>query len=166
MNSMTPLTGMTRLRANVPGGLCLDCGTPLDAKPFDASGFDDAPTPGREVVLARFELAPQYCGVLDYFSQFTDTHAANRVNVETPGLQWLLMINRRPMDPYLDLEHIVNPWGYGSFKVGMRLDEASTIELVVRCITPQPALAVATVGGRIAGRYWYNVAYGDGVNRR
>jgi hypothetical protein len=151
-------------RAN--GGLCIDCGIPLDAKHFDDSRIADAPEPGREAVLAQFELPMQYCGVIDYFAQFTDRYALDRSQVRTPGLQWLVLINRRPLDPYLGFEHIVNPWGYGGFKVTLRIDEAATVELVVRGVGAQPQQSrVQTVGGRLCGRYWYNVAYGD-VGRR
>ena len=52
--------------------LCPNCGLPRDYEHFDESGFADTPSLGREVVLARFELPPQYCGLLENFSQFTD----------------------------------------------------------------------------------------------
>ncbi len=72
---------------------------------------------GQQVVLARFELPPQYCGVLRFFAQFTDTHAKDPSQVATPGLQWLILLNKRPLYPYVSFEHIVNPWGNGSFEV-------------------------------------------------
>ena len=71
----------------------------MDSKYFDESGITALPPPGRDVVLARFELGPQYCGVLDYFSQFTNLLAPDRYWV-TPavaksegGLTWH---DRRP----------------------------------------------------------------------
>ena len=67
---------------------CMICGIPLDAEYFDVSGFvgeeeipadpelqllhPRTPTRGEQKVLASFQLHPQYCGVLTYFSQYTD----------------------------------------------------------------------------------------------
>ena len=113
-------------------------------------------------LLARFELPPQYCGVLEYFSQFTDEHAGNPAKIATPGLQWMILVNNRPLYPYLNLDRIVNPWGNGSFQVSIRLDESATIEFVVRRVN-NAAPDIKQVGGRIVGRYWYNAAYGDVV---
>jgi hypothetical protein len=112
--------------------VCTDCGIPLDAKYFDESGLADAPGPGQEVVLARFELHSQYCGVLEYFSQFTDLNARDPSQVETPGLEWLIFSNRRPLYPYVRLDKVLNPWGFGSFQFSARLDESATIEFLVR----------------------------------
>lgn len=142
--------------------LCAMCGIPLDAQYFDDSKVAAAPAVGREVLLARFELPPQYCGVLKYFAQFTDAYGKDPSRIHTPGLQWLILINRRPLYPYTNLDRIVNPWGNGSFEVSIRLDENSTVEFQVRRISDE-APEVATVGGRILGRYWYNAAYGDVV---
>ena len=117
-------------------------------------------------MLARFELPPQYCGLFENFSQFTDLLGRDLSEVETPGLQWIISVNNRPLYPYVRLEHIVNPWGYGSFGVAIRLDENATVEFVVRNtrLYPGPRGARArdqAVGGRIVGRFWYNPAYGD-----
>jgi len=152
------------------GVLSTDCGMPLDARHFDESGIFPAPAVGREVVLASFQLQPQYCGVLENFSQYTDVFAKDNSQVPTPGLQWLILVNERPLYPYLNIEWSLNPWGYGSFSFRVRLDEAASVQFVVRRV-PLPAGTttnvpqVAQVGGRIAGRYWYNPAYGD-VGRR
>ena len=142
---------------------CLNCGQPLDYEHFDESGFDFTPEPGHEVVLARFELPPQYCGRLENFSQFTDLQARSLAQVLTPGLRWIIQVNNRPLYPYINLEHIVNPWGWGSFGVSIRLDENATIQFIVRNVDyPQPGTKKATrIGGRIVGRFWYNPAYGD-----
>jgi len=62
----------------------------------------------------------------------------------------------------LNFDRIVNPWGYGSFQISIRLDESAAIEFVVRRVsnaTPN----IKQAGGRIVGRYWYNAAYGDVV---
>jgi hypothetical protein len=134
----------------------------LDSQHFDDSSIKVAPDVGREAPLARFELPPQYCGVLEYFSQFTDEHAIDSSKIETPGLQWVILVNNRPLYPYLNLDRIVNPWGYGSFQLVIRLDESATVEFRVRRINNQ-ASGVNKVGGRIMVRYWYNVAYGDGL---
>src|SRR5687768_4499213 len=85
-------------------GSCPMCGTALDSEYFDESGVVEAPNVGEAAVLARFELPPQYCGVLEYFAQFTDEHARHPENIETPGLQWLILVNNRPLYPYTNLD--------------------------------------------------------------
>jgi hypothetical protein len=156
----------TKLAETRTGELCTNCGTPLDAKHFDESGFADltGPNVARELLLASFELRPQYCGVLEFFSQFSDVFAKDNSEVQTPGLRWLILANDRPMYPYLQIEWILNPWGYGSFPFHVRLEEGATIQLVVRRLNGG-VNSVRRVGGRLAGRYWYNPAYGD-VRRR
>jgi hypothetical protein len=143
-------------------GSCPMCGTRLDSEYFDESGVVPAPEVGDAVVLARFELPPQYCGVLEYFSQFTDEHAGNPAKISTRGLLWTILVNHRPLYPYLNFDRIVNPWGYGSFQISIRLDDSATIEFVVRRVN-DTAPGITEVGGRIVGRYWYNAAYGDVV---
>jgi hypothetical protein len=146
--------------------LCLNCGLPHDYEHFDESGFADTPAPGREVVLAHFELPPQYCGLLENFSQFTN-QLGHLGQVETPGLQWIITVNNRPLYPYIKLDHIANPWGYGGFGVSIRLDENTTVEFVVRNLdySAPAASEIKRIGGRIVGRYWYNPAYGDATPR-
>jgi hypothetical protein len=147
-----------------PPALCTQCGIPLDAEYFDESLVAEAPSQGKAVLLAHFELPPQYCGVLEYFSQFTDVHAEHPSQIETSGLEWMILANNRPLYPYIKLNRIVNPWGYGSFPIAIRLDENSTIEFVVRGVSSESAdggYTIQQVGGRIVGRYWYNTAYGD-----
>src|SRR6266850_7466566 len=92
--------------------LCVTCGIPQDSEYFDESGFAPTPESGREGLLARFDLRHQYCGVLECFSQFTDEFGHDPAAVETPGLDWLLMVNRRPLHPYVNLQAIINPWGF------------------------------------------------------
>jgi len=160
------------------GPLCTVCGIPLDSQYFDVSNIASVPARGRQVVLASFTLPPQYCGRFENFSQFTDLMGRSQVNIRTPGLHWLILVNNRPLNPFLDLQHIVNPWGYGSFSVNIRLDLDAKIEFVVRneayMLDPnqnadeaqwEPAF-IHRVGGRIVGRYWYNPAYGDAVCRK
>jgi hypothetical protein len=139
--------------------LCPNCGLPRDYEHFDESGFAEKPLLGREVLLARFQLPPQYCGLLENFSQFTDLLGRDVPQVETPGLQWIISVNKRPLYPYVLLEHVVNPWGYGGFGVSIRLDENATIEFVVR--NTGDVSEIGRVGGRIVGRFWYNPIYGD-----
>lgn len=147
-------------------GLCAACGIPLDSQYFDDSRINEAPEAGSEIVLASFELPAQYCGVLQYFSQFTDKHGENSANVLTPGLEWRILVNRHALFPYVGFRHIVNPWGYGSFALNIRLDENSIIELAVRSVpklADDPNYQITWVGGRLVGRFWYNAAYGDVV---
>jgi hypothetical protein len=155
--------------------VCAHCGLPPDARYFDDSGLAAAPTVGSQVVVARFALPPQYCGVLEYFTQYTDALAVDASQIGTPTLEWLILVNGRPLDPYLRLRRIVNPWGDVGFPIRLRLDDAATVEFVVRGVTPlragdeQSASATAPVtrvGGRIVGRYWYDVAYGDVATTR
>src|SRR5262245_52642522 len=159
-------------------GLCNVCGQPLDLAYFDASSIAPVPARGRQVVLASFALPQQYCGRFENFSQFTDLNGRSEANIRTPGLHWAILLNNRPLDPFLDLQHIVNPWGYGSFTMNIRLDLDAKVDLVVRneaySLDPNqngdesrwdPAF-IHLVGGRIVGRYWYNPAYGDAVCRR
>jgi hypothetical protein len=150
-------------------GLCAACGIPVDSQYFDVSTVQLAPEAGEELLLARFELPVQYCGVLQYFSQFTDRYGNDASQVQTPDLEWRLLVNNHALFPYFPLRHIVNPWGYGSFPVNIRLDEDSTLEFVVRGVGDAEMSCdepVKRVGGRIVGRFWYNAAYGDVVNRR
>src|SRR3989442_7232913 len=123
--------------------LCTNCGIPLDAKYFDESGVAELPGPSQDVVLARFQLVPQYCGTLEYFSQFTDLYARDPLRIETPGLEWVILANNRPLHPYLRLDRVLNPWGYGSFQFSVRLDEGTTLEFLV----PRPALGTASGSG-------------------
>jgi hypothetical protein len=105
---------------------------PVDARYFDVSRVADAPEVGGEVVLARFELSPDYCGLLEYFSQWTDAWAKDPHQIETPDIEWSIRVNQRPFDPYLTWKYIANPWGYGSFPVSLRLDNSVTLEFVAR----------------------------------
>jgi hypothetical protein len=141
---------------------CERCGLAIDARHFDESGVVDLPAPGREALLARVELAPQYCGVLEFFSQYTDAQARDAATIETPGLQWIILVNRQVLAPYVGLERIVNPWGFGSFQIMSRLPDGATLEFVVRRRLGGDALAgVTRVGGRLAGRSWYDTSYGN-----
>jgi hypothetical protein len=164
MTRMMPVA--TAAGALLSPGRCVTCGIPLDAKPFDESSVRPRPSnSGDQVVLARFELPPQYCGILEYFAQFTDHHAQDPSQIDTTGLEWKLLTNNRPLYPYLSLSRIVNPWGYGSFPVAIRLDDGATVELVVRNAGYPASGPITRIGGRIVGRFWYNAAYGD-VTRR
>ncbi|HEY3040097.1 MAG TPA: hypothetical protein VGJ66_15265 [Pyrinomonadaceae bacterium] len=135
------------------------CNIPVDAECFDASGFiEEIPPKGEQRVLASFQLHPQYCGVLTHFAQFTDRYAASPVNIDTPGLEWIILQNGKPVFPYIRLEMIVNPWGCNCLPVLIRLDENSKIEFLVRNVDSKTS--IHKVAGRIMGRYWYNAAFG------
>ena len=92
----------------------------------------ERPKPGQELVLARYELHRNYCGLLMYFAQFTDAYAADPQAVETPGYQWQIRCNGQPRDPYLTFGHIINPWGLSGFPVYLRLEEGCTLEFAIR----------------------------------
>lgn len=151
----------------VKPGLCAACGIPVDSQYFDDSSVQNVPKIGEELVLARFDLPAQYCGVLQYFAQFTDLFGANPSKIATPNIEWKLLVNNHALFPYINLRHIVNPWGYGSYPVNIRLDENSTLELVARGVPGDAsAEAINFVGGRIVGRIWYNASYGDAIGCR
>lgn len=137
--------------------LCHVCGIPTDAGFFDESSIVDAPPPGEEIVLASYQLHPNYCGQLLYFAQFTDRFAADPAEVRTTGLQWEIRCNGNPRDPYVRFDRIINPWGLSGFPIHLRLEEGCLTELVVRA-TSTPT--IQTIGGRLLGRFWYNPIYG------
>ena len=139
----------------------LDCGVPIDSQYFDDARIVNLPGLGLLALLARVELPPQYCGVLEYFSQFTDLFSRDPSEVQTPGLLWQILANGQPLSPYHQLAMILNPWGFGSFQFSIRLPEGAVVEMVVRrtgdeVVPPK----INMVGGRLLGRYWYDRAYG------
>ena len=147
--------------------LCTSCGAPFDSQYFDDSSVVNAPGVGETVTLAEFELPPQYCGVLEYFSQFTDQYAGDRSKIETFGIEWLILADGSPLFPYLSLDRIVNPWGEGIFPVAIRLQENTTLKFVARGFSSSDRSSDLTkVGGRLMGRFWYNTAHGDATRQR
>lgn len=146
--------------------LCTTCGAPFDSQYFDKSGVVDAPGVGETVPLAEFELPPQYCGVLEYFAQFTDEYAIDNSRIETPGVEWLILANGSPLFPYLSLNRIVNPWGEGAFRVAVRLQENTSLKFVARGVRSDETSTITKVGGRLLGRFWYNAAHGDATRQR
>jgi hypothetical protein len=145
--------------------LCTACGTPFDSQYFDESSVVDAPNVGETVVLAEFELPPQYCGVLEYFAQFTDEYAGDRSKIKTVGIEWLILADSSPLFPYLSLDRIVNPWGEGVFPVAIRLPENTTLKFVARGVSARSS-GLNEIGGRLMGRFWYNTAHGNAAQRR
>jgi hypothetical protein len=145
--------------------VCQDCGVPRDAGFFDHSSIVRAPEPGQEELLARYELHRNHCGMLLYFSQFTDKYASNPTLVRTPGYQWQILCNRQPRHPYLTFEHVINPWGMSGFPLRLRLEQGSVVEFVIRNVGPGPGdPELGEVGGRIVGSYWYDTNYGGVPN--
>jgi hypothetical protein len=143
--------------------ICDVCGIPSDAGFFDQSSIQSAPGLGQELVLARYQLHRNYCGVLMSFAQFTDRSVGTNPQFATPGYQWQIRCNGQPRDPYLTFDHIINPWGYGGFPLQLRLEEGCMVELVIRNVDandPNDPNNLKQVGGRITGRYWYNSIYG------
>ena len=148
-------------------GCCDICGIPVDAEHFDVSrilvGDGQLPRRGERVVLASFELHPQYCGVLTCFSQFTNAYALDNSRVLTPGLEWSIQRNGQPIFPYQKMESVLNPWGYGSYGFRIRLDQNARVEFVVNNRNfDWEDHQVESIGGRLIGRYWYNAVYGGG----
>ena len=155
---------------------CDICGIPLDAEYFDVSGFvglgmpphsslqfpSELPSRGEQTVLASFQLHPQYCGVLTYFSQYSDLYARDNTQILTPGFEWIILQNGKPVFPYTRLEMIVNPWGYNCLPVLVRLDENARVEYVIRnrAIGDLANYPIKAFAGRIMGRYWYNDVFG------
>ena len=140
------------------------CGIPLDAEYFDVSGIvsgADLPARGEQRVLASFQLHPQYCGVLTHFAQFTDRFALDNSQIRTPGFEWLIVQNGKPLFPYTRLELIVNPWGCNCLPVAVRLDENAKVEFILRNRSGDPFdPTLTTFAGRILGCYWYNETFG------
>jgi hypothetical protein len=145
--------------------VCHICGIPADASFFDEASLKDAPAPGQELVLARYELHRNYCGVLMCFAQFTDRYARDNSQVRTPGYQWQIRCNGQPRDPYLTFDYVLNPWGQSGLPVQLRLEEGCVVELAIRNVGASGADVLGVVGGRITGRYWYNTVYGGAPNR-
>lgn len=151
------------------------CGIPVDAEYFDVSGFletDKLPRKGERAVLASFQIHPQYCGVLEAFTQFTDLFIFDNSRVDTPGLEWIILRNGQPLFPYNKIEAIVNPWGYAYYAIQIRLDENARLEFVLYNRSFDHFLfgaagesvgekSIGKVGGRLIGRYWYNEMYGN-----
>jgi len=149
-----------------PSSLCNSCGAPLDSQYFDDSSVVAVPDVGETVTLAEFKLPPQYCGILEYFAQFTDEYARDNSQIETPGVEWLILADGSPLFPYLSLDRIVNPWGQGSFPVAIRLQENTALRFVARGVKSVSPSTITRVGGRLLGRFWYNAAQGDAAQRR
>ncbi len=160
---------------------CVSCGIPLDAEHFDVSGFvglgaavdpfadfeflrpGPLPRRGEEVVLASFQLHPQYCGALTYFSQYTDLYTRDNTSILTPGFEWIIAQNGKPIFPYTRLEVIANPWGYNCLPVVVRLDENARVEFILRnrSVDDLANYPIKAFAGRIMGRYWYNESFGS-----
>jgi hypothetical protein len=111
-------------------------------------------------VLAAYRLHRNHCGLLMYFAQFTDRFALDPSQVRTPGYHWEIRANGSPLDPYLQFDHVVNPWGMSGFPLALRLEEGTRVEFAVRNLGAEPADELKLVGGRLLGRYWYDVSYG------
>jgi len=144
--------------------VCCDlCAIPLDAEYFDVSGIAkgiDLPQRGEQRVLASFQLHPQYCGVLTYFAQYTDVHASDPREIETPGFEWVIAQNGEPLFPYTRLNLIVNPWGANYLEFATRLKENARVEIAIRNVGAEGANGPAAFAGRLMGRYWYNDTFG------
>jgi hypothetical protein len=146
--------------------VCHICGVPWDAGYFDTADIKVGPqNVGDEQELVRFELHPQYCGVLLNFAQYVEIGGAPRPDlVKTQGYEWIILCNNQPRAPYLPTTIIRNPWGQNAFPIHLRLEEGCTLRFIVRR-TAQTVPPLTQVGGRLQGRYWYNTIYGGAPNR-
>lgn len=145
--------------------VCHVCGVPLDAGYFDVANIKEAPKEvGAEVEVARYELNPQYCGTLLYFTQYAEDSSTRQVISHTPGYEWIILCNNQPRAPYLPTKLILNPWGYNALPIHLRLEEGCTVRLVVRKVD-DAKMQLSQVGGRLLGRSWYNAIYGGTPNR-
>jgi len=146
--------------------ICQICSVPMDAGYFDVAGIKNAPLAGAEVEVARYELNPQYCGTLLYFTQYAEESGTKRQVLSiTPGYEWLILCNNQPRAPYLPTDLILNPWGYNALPIHLRLEEGCALRFVVRRIAPTVPVELSQVGGRLLGRSWYNSIYGGTPNR-
>ncbi|MGQ0567982.1 MAG: hypothetical protein ACT4P5_00415 [Armatimonadota bacterium] len=150
--------------------VCHTCGVPLDAGYFDvANNIQDAPLAGEVKELARYELNPQYCGTLLYFTQYADRTeqdaSKQQVISHTPGYEWIILCNDQPRAPYLPTSLVLNPWGYNALPIHLRLEEGCTLRFVVRRVASTVKDELSQVGGRLLGRSWYNTIYGGAPNR-
>ena len=85
------MSNVATLERKKTSGFCAACGIPVDSQYFDDSSVQKPPELGEEIVLARFELPAQYCGVLQYFAQFTDAFVATLRKSQLPilnGRSW------------------------------------------------------------------------------
>ena len=65
-------------RDNGYSNVCQICRVPVDAGYFDVASIKAAPgNMGEEVEVARYELNPQYCGTLLYFTQYAEQESHN-----------------------------------------------------------------------------------------
>ena len=154
--------------------VCHVCGVPQDAGYFDVASIQDAPGFGKnlnatEVEVARYQLNPQYCGTLLYFMQYAELAETQRqVFPKTPGYEWVILCNNQPRAPYLPTSLILNPWGFNSLPIHLRLEEGCTLRFVVKKVSPpgsEEEVKLSQVGGRLLGRTWYNTIYGGTPNR-
>lgn len=133
-------------------------------------GVEELPRRGEQKVLASFQLHSQYCGVLTHFAQYTDLYARDNSQIQTPGFEWVILQNGKPLFPYMRLELIINPWGNNCLPVAVRLDENARLEFVLRnrsvkdeaLTSNDPAISypIRAFAGRLMGRYWYNESFG------
>jgi hypothetical protein len=170
---------MVHAHAPLLDNRCVICGLPADAEVFDVSGYigrlpdperqnpPSIPLPqiGEQTVLATFQLHNQYCGAITYFAQYTDLYARDHAQIQTPGFEWQILQNGKPVFPYTSLEMIINPWGCNCLPVFIRLDENARVEFVIRnrTVSNPGSYPIRAFAGRIMGRYWYNDVFGRRV---
>ena len=80
------------------------------------------------------------------FAQFTDAYGRDNAQALTPGYQWQVRVNDLPRDPYVNLDHILNPWGTTAMPVHLRLEESSVVELTIRNVGVPTGVQTASCG--------------------
>jgi hypothetical protein len=64
-------------------------------------------------------------------------------------------VNRQPVAPYLQVGHILNPWGWPAHRLSIRLPLKALVELSVIGVPPG-VTGITRLGGRVFGRYWFS----------
>src|SRR5262249_26802017 len=155
---------------------CVVCGIPLDAEYFDVNGFVGRgsavdvfqnfhvgiPHPishhGEQGTPGSFHLYPPNYGGRTSLSLYFVPYTRDKPHILTPGFEWIITQNGKPVFPYTRMESIANPWGYNCLPVMVRLDENARVEFILRnrSISNLTAYPIKAFAGRIMGRYWYN----------
>jgi hypothetical protein len=151
--AMPTVAALVAARAKSEDAACPRCGQAIDSRHFDASGFQPLPERGARR-CSRVSNSRRNTAACSSSSPNTPTsRRAMPRRSRRRGSNGCCGSIARCSNPYVQLEHIVNPWGFGSFQLAVRLPEGATVELVAKRALAAPVLAgVSKVGGRLCGR--------------